>query len=318
MKRALQLVGWAAATSLLIYFLSQIDRAQLVNVARVVRWRWIAVAIIANSLILVSWAGLWWTLAPREERVKYSTMFGINAIASALMNTVPFLGGHAAAVVLLVKRGGMTRHGALSVMALDQLGEGMAKITVFGLVAAVAPIPQSMRYGIAAVCVGVGALLIGLMVAAHGHVHLRPNEDKTSGVVGRARTFAAEWASRMDALRSVKQSTVALLFAIGTKAAEGTGLVAVQYALGVNLSLGATALVLAAVMLGSILPVAPGNAGTWEAGAFLAYRHLGIEPGMATILAVASHICFMIPSVGIGYAIGSWRLGIRGLAVTES
>jgi hypothetical protein len=76
----------------------------------------------------------------------------------------------------------------------------------------------------------------------------------------------------------------------------------------VSLSIGSTALVLAAVVLGSILPVAPGNVGTYEAGAFLAYRHLGVDPAMATILAIASHACFMIPSVGIGYLVGSWKV----------
>jgi len=93
--------------------------------------------------------GLWWTVSPREERPKYATMFEINSIASALMNTLPLLGGHAAALALLVKRGGMTQHGALSVMALDQLGEGLAKVTIFVVVAVSAPIPDWMRVGIA-------------------------------------------------------------------------------------------------------------------------------------------------------------------------
>src|SRR5207249_4181353 len=99
-----------------------------------------------------------------------------------------------------------------------------------------------------------------------------------------------------------------LLFALGTKMAEGAGLLAVQYAFGVNLSIGSTALVLAAVVLGSMVPVVPGNVGTYEAGAVLAYRHLGIDPGTATILAVAGHLCFLIPSVGVGYLVGSWKL----------
>jgi hypothetical protein len=29
---------------------------------------------------------------------------------------------------------------------------------------------------------------------------------------------------------------------------------------------------------------------------------------MATILAVSSHACFMIPSIGIGYLLGSWKV----------
>jgi uncharacterized membrane protein YbhN (UPF0104 family) len=306
-RLALQFAGWLAATALLVFCLREVNGREVRDALRLMKWQWIAAALVANAAILLAWTGLWWTVAPREERPGYSTMFEINSIASALMNTVPLLGGHAAAVVLLVKRGGMTQHGALSVMALDQLGEGMAKVAIFALVAVSAPIPDWMRVGIGTVCVGVATLLVLLLVAAHGHLHIR-GPDGQPGIVARARAFAAEWASRMETLRSAKQSAVALAFAIGTKVAQGAGILAVQQAFGVHLSIGATSLVLAAVILGSMLPVAPGNIGTYEAAAFLAYRHLGIEPGAATILAVAGHLCFLIPSVGIGYLLGSARV----------
>lgn len=307
MKRALQVVGWVGATALLIYFISRVDRGELRQALALAQWSWIAVAVLANALILVSWAGLWWIVAPREERPPYPLMFEINAMASALMNTMPYLGGHAAAVVLMIKRARMTREGALSVLALDQLGEGLAKVTIFAVVAVAAPIPDWMRVGIATASVAVGGLLVALVVAAHGYVRLAPPAAAAPTPVNRIRGFGARWAERMETLRSARQSVAALAFAIGTKVAEGAGILAAQHAFGVELSLGSTALVLAAVILGSILPVAPGNVGTYEAGAFLAYRHLGIEPGMATILAVASHVCFMIPSVGIGYLLGSWK-----------
>jgi glycosyltransferase 2 family protein len=307
-KRSVQVLGWLGATALLIYFASRVDRAQLREAMAIVGWGWIAVAIIANALILVSWAGLWWVVSPRAERPKYGVMFEINAMASALMNTMPLLGGHAAAVVLMVKRGGLTRSAALSVMALDQLGEGLAKVSIFLVVAAAAPIPDWMRAGVATVSTAVGALFVGMVVMAHAHAQIRPRVEQPLTFVTRMRVLAATWAHRMETLRSVKQSLIALAFAIGTKLAEGAGLLAVQHAFGVELSVGATALVLAAVVLGSILPVAPGNVGTYEAGAFIAYRHLGLDPSMATILAIASHLCFMIPSVGIGYLLGSWKI----------
>jgi glycosyltransferase 2 family protein len=307
-KRSVQVLGWLGATALLIYFASRVDRAQLREAMAIVGWGWIAVAIIANALILVSWAGLWWVVSPRAERPKYGVMFEINAMASALMNTMPLLGGHAAAVVLMVKRGGLTRPAALSVMALDQLGEGLAKVSIFLVVAAAAPIPDWMRAGVATVSTAVGALFVGMVVMAHAHAQIRPRVEQPLTFVTRMRVLAATWAHRMETLRSVKQSLIALAFAIGTKLAEGAGLLAVQHAFGVELSVGATALVLAAVVLGSILPVAPGNVGTYEAGAFIAYRHLGLDPSMATILAIASHLCFMIPSVGIGYLLGSWKI----------
>jgi glycosyltransferase 2 family protein len=306
-KNALAVLGWLGATALLVYFASQVDRDQLRAAMAVVNWGWISLAIVANAVILLSWAALWWSVAPDAERPRYSSMFEVNAMASALMNTMPFLGGHASAFVLMIKRAGMSRSGALSVMALDQLGEGLAKVSIFLVVAIAAPLPTWMRVGVATASVAVGGLLLALVVAAHGHARLRPPARPQLTLMDRARLFAAHWAERMETLRSVRRSVVALVFAIGTKVAEGAGLLAVQYAFGVDLSLGSTALVLAAVVLGSILPVAPGNVGTYEAAAIVAYRHLGLDASMAAILAVASHICFMIPSVGIGYLLGSWK-----------
>jgi uncharacterized membrane protein YbhN (UPF0104 family) len=307
-KRSTQILAWLAATALLVYFVSRVDRAALRDAAAVVNWLWIAAAIVANALILVSWAGLWWTVAPADERPPYRVMLEINAIASALMNTIPFLGGHAAAVVLMIKRASMSRAAALSVLALDQLGEGLAKVAIFLVVAIAAPIPEWMRVGVATLSAAVGVLLAGMIAFSHSHRHIHPRVASPMTVVDRMRVLAATWAKRMETLRSIRQSLVALAFAIGTKVAEGAGLLLVQHAFGISLSLGSTALVLAAVVLGSILPVAPGNVGTYEAGAFLAYRHLGIDPAMATILAIASHACFMIPAVGVGYLMGSWKV----------
>ena len=308
MRKSTQVLMWLVATALLLYFVSRVDRTALRDAAALVSWSWIIVAVIANAMILVSWAALWWTVAPAGERPTYRVMFEINAIASALMNTIPFLGGHAAAVVLMIKRAAMSRAAALSVLALDQLGEGLAKVAIFLVVAVAAPIPDWMRAGVATVSVAVGAFLLGMVVLAHSHRHIRPQVESPMKNLTRLRILAATWAERMETLRSVKQSIAALAFAVGTKLAEGAGLLAVQHAFGVDLSLGSTALVLAAVVLGSILPIAPGNVGTYEAGAFLAYRHLGIEPATATVLAVAGHACFMIPSIGIGYALGSWKV----------
>ena len=308
MRRSFQVLGWLGATALLFYFASRVDRAQLAEAMAIVDWRWIVVAIVANALILVFWTGLWWVVSPAAERPKYGVMFEINAMSSALMNTMPFLGGHAAAVVLMIRRAGFTRAAALSVMALDQLGEGLGKVSIFLVVAAAAPIPDWLRVGVATVSTAVGALFVGMVVLAHTHAQIRPAVETPLTFMTRMRVLAATWAQRMETLRSVKQSLLALALAVGTKIAEGAALLAVQHAFGVHLSIGATALVLAAVFVGSILPVAPGNVGTYEAGAFIAYRHLGVDPAMATILAIACHACFMIPSVGVGYLLGSWKV----------
>jgi len=274
----------------------------VVNAVGAASWSWLFASVAANAAILLAWSSFWHTISPDAERPTWRTMFEINAMSSAAMNTLPLLGGHATALLLLVTVGGLSRQGALSVMALDQLGEGIAKVTLFVIVAFAAPIPEWMRAGITTACVGVALLFVILVVSAflnrEGERPLPPD---------RVLAFAVETARRLETLRSVPRGLRALVFALGTKAAEFAGLLCVQYAFGVSLPLSSTALVLAAIILGSMVPVAPANLGTFEAGAVLAYRHLGLPPELATTLAITAHLCFLLPSVGIGYVVATTR-----------
>jgi uncharacterized membrane protein YbhN (UPF0104 family) len=56
------------------------------------------------------------------------------------------------------------------------------------------------------------------------------------------------------------------------------------------------------VIVATMLPISPGNVGTYEASVFLAYRYLGVAPEVALSLAIVQHVCFMLPAVGVGYS----------------
>jgi uncharacterized membrane protein YbhN (UPF0104 family) len=219
------------------------------------------------------------------------------------MNTVPFLAGQASGVVLLVRRGGVTQHGALSVLALDQLGEGVAKVFVFLLVAAITPIPTAMRAGIVTASGAVGVLLVILVALAYQHRLAAPEPLAHPSLAARARAFAARWAYALDTLRSARRSTTALASVLAMKAVEALGIIAVQRGFGVEIPFAGTLLVLAAVMLATMIPLAPGNLGTYEASVFFAYDFLGVSPPTALALALVQHACFMLPAVGVGYTL---------------
>jgi uncharacterized membrane protein YbhN (UPF0104 family) len=278
LRRRLALVaGWIIATVLLAVCARTIDWHRALDVIATARPTWLLAAIGANTAILLCWTAYWLALRPPgETRVSYRRMFEIVATASSLMNTVPLGGGHASSVVLLARRGEMTHRGALSVFALDQLGEGLTKLGIFLLAALLAPLPSWMRAGIFSASIAIGALFLVLVVASH-------------------------WAAELAILKQWRRSAAALCCVIGMKAAQALGIVAVQYAFGVDLSPSGTLLVLAALTLGTMVPLSPGNLGTFEASAFLAYRYLGIAPEQALSLAIVQHVCFMLPAVGVGY-----------------
>src|SRR5205085_6734674 len=57
-------------------------------------------------------------------------------------------------------------------------------------------------------------------------------------------------------------------------------------AYGVHVSFGGSLLVLATAILATMLPLSPGNLGTYEASVFLVYRYLGVSPEVALSLAI--------------------------------
>jgi hypothetical protein len=198
------------------------------------------------------------------------------------MNTLPFGGGHASSVALLARRANLTMREALSVLALDQLGEGLTKVSIFLIVALAAPLPGWMRAGVTTASLGVAAWFVALLVASR-------------------------WANELAILKTWPRAIGAWMCVLAMKSAELAAIAAVQHAFGLSLPLSGTLLVLAAVILGTMLPLAPGNLGTYEASAFLAYRYLGVSPEQALSLAIVQHICFFIPAVGFGYAYISAR-----------
>lgn len=291
--RAALVLAWIVASVLLFICARAIDWTRALEVAATARPAWLALAVVANGAILVAWAMFWLTLVPRAEgQASYGRMFEVVSVASALMNTVPFGGGHASSVVLLARRGGTTHRGALSVLALDQLGEGIAKVLAFLLVAVIVPLPAWMRAGITTVSLAVGAWFIALMIASR-------------------------WATGLEVLKDLRRSTIAIGCVLAMKAVEIIGIVAVQHAFGIRVPFGGTLLVFAALVLATMLPIAPANLGTYEAAAFLAYRYLGLGPEHALGLAVVQHICFLIPTAGLGYALLSARTFSRSAMASQ-
>lgn len=275
--RRLRFLVFVAVTVAIVLAARRLNWTRAIQLLATAHPSWLLAAVLSNTTILVCWALFWRALRPvGEGPLSFTRMFEIVSASSSLMNTVPFGGGHASSVVLLAAHGNITQRGAVSVFALDQLGEGLTKISLFLLVGLLLPLPTWMRAGTISASLAVGTLFVVLVVASR-------------------------WATELAILKSWRRSAVALGSVIGMKVFQLLAIAAVQQAFGVNLMPEATLLVFAAVILGTMVPLAPGNLGTYEASAFLAYRYLGIAPEQALSLAIMQHVCFMIPSVGIGY-----------------
>jgi uncharacterized membrane protein YbhN (UPF0104 family) len=299
-RRRLLLV-WIALTVVLVVTIRDLPWRGALEQARQVQLPWLATAIAANSLIIPLWALEWRLLVPITFRVAYDRMFEVVSVTAAVLNSVPFFAGEASGVALLITRAGLPRGAALSVLALDQLLVGFAKLAVIAAAAAFVPLPGWFRAGILSLVAGVLLLLGVLVPLAHRWSSLR---DRVRAQPSKLRNLAARaiaWGAHLEALRDVGRVWRLASLALAKKGAELAGILAIQMAFGLEPSVAGALLVLAALAITTLLPVLPANLGVYEATAFAAYRFLGVPAESAMGMAIVQHLAFLLPALATGY-----------------
>ena len=310
---------WALTTACLVVAFARIEWRGVAELIAAVHPALLAAAVVANFAIIPLWVLQWKVFLPPAPSPSLRRLFEVISIKSTVSNGGPPLAGHAAGVHLLATRGGAGWPAALSVLALDQLTEGTAKVLLLAAVAAAAPMPDALRGVALALGAGVGALWAGMLTLARWPAGpSRPDGESALGARGlraRAQDVLAAASRHLEALRHPGILALGVALALGMKAAELGGILAVQWALGVKVGLGASLLVLACVGLATMVSVTPANLGVYEASAFAAYRLAGVDAEMATALALVQHVVFLVPVAGTGWALVTLR-GVRGALVT--
>ncbi len=279
-------------------------------------WSWIFVAVVANCAILPLAAYQWIRFLPRSKPVSFQRMMWITAVTSTISNGGPFLAGHAAGVHLLATQGRTGYSAAVSVKALDQLAEGIAKLLLFGVTVALAPLSGGLRGGGAVLLLVVSLFGCALLVSAHRGHHLERLAGRLPVALRGSLLFASEVAVQMESLRRPRLFLSGVGLAVLEKIAEGVALVAVLTALGVTLPAWGVLLVLSAINLSTMASITPANLGIYEASAVVAYGLVGLEPELAIGAAILQHVAYLVPMVGVGWVMMASRGGraIRGLA----
>lgn len=310
---AARVVAIVVPGALFIVAIRQLDPARVLSTLATARPEWLLLALVCYVAILPLWALQWCVLAPVDGRPMFTRMIGVVSMTSSVLNTTPMLVGEAAAVLFLVTRAGLARAAALSVLAMDQLVLGIAKVGVLVTATWLLALPLWMERGMRTLGLLVALLLTALLIAAWG--------DRTVARVARrlpargGRLLSAV-AAALAPLRSPWRGGSALSLAVLKKVAEILAIVCVQHAFGIALPLSSAVLVLAALNLATLLPVVPGNVGVYEAVTVLAYGYLGIDPDRALGMAIVQHACYFTALALPGY--GWFMRGVRSRSAAAS
>jgi len=301
-KKIFLLIAWVIATYLLYLCFRGIELEHAWQEIKEAHPLWLLLGVTGHFFIFFLWAEQWILFLPAKLTVSYKRMFEINALMCTAMNTLPFPGGHALGVFLLAKRERVGHSAALSVMSLDQLAEGIGKLTVLLIVAWLTPLPPLMKQGIIGLVIIVFCFLYVLLYLAHRfHDYKETDPGHNRTLKEKIIHFVSRWGHQLEGLRSLRTFLYGVILAYGMKLCEATAIWGVQKSFGIDLPIWSVLLILAALNLTTMVPLAPGNLGVYEATVFFIYQHLGIAPEQALALALVQHLCYLLPLAGTGY-----------------
>jgi uncharacterized membrane protein YbhN (UPF0104 family) len=312
-RTAAHVAAFVVLGALLVVAIRRFDIAAVAAVLAAARPMWVALAIACYVAILPLWTLEWCILAPRDGRPHFLRMLGVITMYSSVLNTTPLLVGEAAAVVFLVSRAGLARAAALSMLAMDQLVLGIAKVAMLVLATWLLALPRWMERGLRALGVMVVLLSVALLAVAWGERTVARVARNLPDRAGRALHAVAD---ALAPLRSPWRGGSALALALLKKLAEILAIVCVQHAFGVALPLASAILVLAALNLATLVPVVPGNVGVYEAAVVLAYGYLGVDADRALGMALVQHACYFVALALPGY--GWFARSVRSRSAAAS
>lgn len=300
------IIGWCVLAAFFVVAAFALPWADVAAALAGARWHWVALAVAIWLAEWPLWILQWVLLAPRQHRPGFARMAQVTGLCGTANASVP-MAGVVASVGFLIVRGRMPASAAASLYAVDQLQTGIAKVAILALATLLLPVPDWLRTGLLSLAGAMVLFTVALMGAAHGGQWLRRLGLGLGERTARLVRHLADFVDHLEAMRRPLLGLVTTLLAIAKKAMEVVAVLAVQVAVGIEPSVAAAVLVVAALGLTTMAPVSPGHLGVYEATVILCYQYLGVPLPVATAAAFIQHgVTFAVSFVMVGYL--AWAL----------
>jgi uncharacterized membrane protein YbhN (UPF0104 family) len=295
--------GWAVASICLLVVLRRLDLRTLVAQIRDASPAWAALAVLAD---VASYAtqGTRWSVLLRGLG-DLSPLRATQAVYAGLFvnETMPLRAGELVRAFVAARRLERSIAAVLPSMVVERLLDGAGLAAGIAAIAALVPLPRSVVEAEEALAILVGAAAIGLGVVARRHGRRSAEPPGRPAGLRAGVTDALAGLARIGGTRVAVAAVLSALF-LGL---QGLSLWAALRAFGIAVSPLAGLGVALVVRLGTAVPAAPSNLGTYQFATVLALRLFGVDAARAAGFSIAGFALLTAPL---------WALGMAALAGT--
>jgi uncharacterized membrane protein YbhN (UPF0104 family) len=294
-RRLVRLGALAAAAACAVFALRRADLREVGRSLAGARLELLALGALANLASLAAHAARWRAVVPPvRARVRWRDAVAALVAGFAVGMVLPARGGDLYRAHHLARRSGHSMSSMVVASMLDYVVGTVAFVVLLGVLVAAAPLPTWAVRGLA-----ITAALAAVAVAAAWWLKPRRGAAHADGVAG----FVERLRFGLALVHSPRALLASLAWAFAGWAAEVAIALATLAALGLQASFTTAALAVVAASAAAAVPLAPGNAGSFELATALGVAGTGVGADHALAFAVAFHLVHLVPVAVLGGAV---------------
>lgn len=307
--------GYLFAGACLIWVFHDVQMGQMLAHVASVKWDWIALAVVFDVLSYICQGWRWQLLLQPLGRISVRETTEAIYVGLFTNEVTPLRFGEIVRGYFVSRKLSSPLISVIPSMAVERLFDGLWVAAAFGLTAIFVPLPRDLLD--AGDMVGI-TVLVGTAVFAYAVFRTRnagSTEEKPArgGVAKMVFGFAS---SMTEGLRRIGFSRVFFVsFGVSFFVLffQAVAFWLVMWGYGLQRSFWVGAAVLLIVHLGTAIPNAPANVGTYQFFTVVGLSLFGVEKTYATGFSVVVFVILTLPL----WAIGLWALTRSGLTLGD-
>jgi len=295
-----------------VWVFHDVDVGAVVSRSQTIHWGWVAIAVLLDVASYAAQGWRWRLLLPRGRRP--GVMRTTQAIYAGLFvnELLPVRPGELLRAYLVRRWTGAAIGTVLASILVERLIDGAWLAVAVGLLAVLVPLPRYLVNAdeILAIVVLLGAaFLLAVLWRARRHASATAQPAASGG-----------WRQRLVSVKvqidAAGMGPIGASFAISplVPLLEALSLWSMMKAYALPVTLGIGVAVMLIIRLGTAVPTAPGNLGTYQFLCVVGLTLFGIDKASATGFSVVAFVLLTAPLLAIGFiAFGASGLTLRRL-----
>jgi uncharacterized protein (TIRG00374 family) len=295
-------IGYLFAAVGLIWVLHDIQPERLSGQLTHINWWWIAPALLCDVASYVCQGARWRLLLKPVGDV--TTLQSAQAIYAGLFTNeiLPMRIGELVRAYLVSRWTTVRFIAVIPSMVVERLFDGVWLAAGIGLVAAFAPLPKDLLIAGDALC-AIAVVVVGLFLC---FVFRRPRLGKKQRLPDWSfmRTASRLFEKMSGGLRGIGRTRffyLSFVFSLALLMLQAMAFWLVMRGYGVPLSFAAGAAVFLIVHLGTALPNAPANVGSYQFFTVVGLTLFGVDKTLATGFSIVVFVLLTLPLLLIGF-----------------